>query len=296
VLSVWFEKFPMRLVFAFIACFCLSGCAQTWETVMPSAPPGGTGIKADHTLASGAEAVSSISELPNTNEFGVLPPFAAQGEAAAYEFASGYRVGAGDRLSIRVAGEQDLTGEYIVDPTGVLSLPYVNSVTVAGLNTGQIEQLIVSRLRAGYLRDPKVSVQATNLRPFYIMGQVTTGGSFPYQPGMSVQNAIAIAGGYSPRADQTLVMLTRKTANGTNTYKVPVTTQVYPGDIVYVVLGARHHENTACFSRPDWRPVSACDRPRARPGCPGPRGWPVVRFNNRRRLCCNPPPRCGKIL
>jgi polysaccharide biosynthesis/export protein len=188
----------------------------------------------DDTLGSGPDAVSSVSQLPNGNDIGALPPFGPQGEAAAYEFGSGYRVGAGDRLSVRVAGEQDLTGEYVVDATGVLSMPYVSSVPVAGLTTGQIERLVVQRLKAGFLRDPKVSVQAINLRPFYIMGQVTTGGSFSYQPGMSVQNAIAIAGGYGSRADQSEVMLTRKSAKGTNTYKVPVTTQVYPGDIIYV--------------------------------------------------------------
>lgn len=189
---------------------------------------------ADNSLASGTEAVSSVSELPTHNGTGPIPPYAHQGEAAAYEFANGYRVGAGDRLAIRVAGEQDLTGEYVVDATGVLSMPYVQSVPVAGLNTGQIENLIVARLKAGFLRDPKVSVQAVTLRPFYIMGEVTTGGSFAYQPGMTVQNAIAIAGGFGPRAEQTQVLITRKNATGTATFKVPVTTQVYPGDIIFV--------------------------------------------------------------
>jgi polysaccharide biosynthesis/export protein len=66
------------------------------------------------------------------------------------------------------------------------------------------------------------------------MGEVSTGGSFPYQPGITVQNAIAIAGGYGSRADKGVVLLTRKSATGTNTYKVPVTTQIYPGDIVFV--------------------------------------------------------------
>jgi polysaccharide biosynthesis/export protein len=212
----------------------LSGCVQNWDAAGPSAPPGGTGIMADDTLASGPEAVSSVSQLPAGNQVGAVPPFSTQGEAAAYEFGSGYRVGAGDRLSIRVVGEPDLTGEFVVDATGVLSMPYVQSAPVAGLNTGQIEQLIIGRLRAGYLKDPKVSVQAINLRPFYIMGEVTTGGSFSYQPGMTVQNAIAIAGGYGTRADKGMVLLTRKSAKGTATFKVPLTTQVYPGDIVFV--------------------------------------------------------------
>ena len=72
------------------------------------------------------------------------------------------------------------------------------------------------------------------MRPVFIMGEVTQSGSFPYQSGMTVQNAIALGGGYTPRADQDDVLLTRKTTEGTNTYKVPLTTQLYPGDIVYV--------------------------------------------------------------
>jgi polysaccharide export outer membrane protein len=224
----------MRLFAVVLTAVSLCGCAETWESNAPMTPPGGTGIMADDTIASGPEAVSSVSQLPAGNDVGSLPPFGTQGQASAYEFGSGYRVGAGDRLSIRVIGENDLTGEYIVDATGVLSMPYVQSVTVAGLSTGDIEQLILKRLKAGFLRDPKVSVQAVNLRPFYIMGEVTTGGSFPYQPGMTVQNAIAIAGGYGTRADHGTVLLTRKSAKGTATLKVPVTTQVYPGDIVFV--------------------------------------------------------------
>ena len=224
----------MRIYTLFVVALMLSACTEAWEVNAPSAPPGGTGIMADDSLASGPEAVSSISQLPSSNQNGAIPPFATQGQAAAYEFGTGYRVGAGDRLSVRVIGEQDITGEYLVDATGVLSMPYVQSVPVAGLNTGQIEKLIERKLKSGYLRDPKVSVQAINLRPFYIMGEVTTGGSFPYQPGITVQNAIAIAGGYGTRADHGIVLLTRRTANGTNTYKVPVTTQVYPGDIVFI--------------------------------------------------------------
>ncbi len=223
-----------RFAICVVTSLLLSACAEKWETTAPSAPPGGTGIMADDSLASGPEAFSSVSQLPSTNQVGAIPPFATQGQAAAYEFGAGYRVGAGDRLSIRVAGEQDLTGEFIVDATGVLSMPYVQSVPVAGMNTGQIEKLIQQKLKAGFLRDPKVSVQAINLRPFYIMGDVTTGGSFAYQPGMTVQNAIAIAGGYGPRADHGAVLVTRRSAKGTATYKVPVTTQIYPGDIVFV--------------------------------------------------------------
>lgn len=224
----------MRYILLLVCALGLSACVDSWETNAPLSPPGGTGLLADGTLAEGPGAVSSVSRLPAGGPDGPLPPFGTRGQAAAYEYKSGYRVGAGDKLAIRVAGEPDLTGEFPVDASGAISMPYVQSVTVAGMSTPQIEQMILQRLKAGYLKDPQVSVQVTTLRPFYILGEVTASGSFAYQPGITVQNAIAIAGGYGARADKTEVLLTRKDATGTRTSKVPVTTQIYPGDIVYI--------------------------------------------------------------
>ncbi len=189
---------------------------------------------ADGTLAEGSDAVSSVSELPVRSTHGAVDPYGTQGKAAAYEYGIGYRVGAGDRLTIRVAGEADLTADYLVDGSGNISMPFIQTIPVAGMTTAQIEKLISARLRNGYLRSPQVSAQVATLRPFYILGEVTTSGSFAYQPGITVQNAIAIAGGYTSRADQDRVLITRKNAAGTDTHKVPVTTQVYPGDIIYV--------------------------------------------------------------
>lgn len=189
---------------------------------------------ADGTLAEGRDAVSSVSVLPVRDVRGAIDPYGTQGKAAAYEYGAGYRVGAGDRLTIRVAGEADLTADYLVDGSGNISMPFIQTISVAGMTTGQIEKLITTRLRNGYLRNPQVSAQVATLRPFYILGEVTTAGSFAYQPGITVQNAIAIAGGYSTRADQDRVLITRKNAMGTATHKVPVTTQIYPGDIIYV--------------------------------------------------------------
>jgi polysaccharide export outer membrane protein len=230
---LWVQSVRKR--FAIIAALLpLAGCAQGWEQTMPGSAPGGTGITADGAVAEGPEAVSSISELPARGKDGPIQPFGAKGEAAAYEYPAGYRIGAGDRLTIRVAGEADLTNDYLVDGAGNISLPYVRSVSVSGKTAPQIEDAVEAKLRQGFLRDPIVSVQVTTLRPFYIMGEVGSAGAFPYQPGISVQNAIAIAGGYGPRADQDKVLITRKNANGTATFKVPVTTQVYPGDIIYV--------------------------------------------------------------
>lgn len=227
---------PVRVrLFSIICCaVVLTGCARTWEQDGPASPPGGTGIVADGSLVEGREAVSSVSQLPAHDRYGAAAPYAAKGTEAAYEFKTGYRVGAGDKLTIRVAGETDLTADYVVDASGQISMPYVQALPVAGMTTTQIEKLVTQRLRAGYLRDPQVSVQATDLRPFYILGEVTSSGSFAYQPGITVQNAVAIAGGYSARADQGEVLITRKNIKGTVTYKVPVTTQIYPGDVIFV--------------------------------------------------------------
>jgi polysaccharide biosynthesis/export protein len=226
----------MRILWVLLCAVSLQACTKTatYEETPPTANPGGVGVTLEDQLIDGPEAVSSISKLPSANEVGSVLPFASQGQASAYEFATGYRVGSGDRLSVKVVGEAELTGEYVVDPSGVMSMPYVRSVPVAGMTTGDIERLVVHKLKDGYLRDPKVSVQVVNLRPFYIMGEVGAAGSYPYQGGITVQNAIAIAGGYGPRADQTTVMLTRRNGLGTKTYHVPITTTIYPGDVVFV--------------------------------------------------------------
>jgi polysaccharide export outer membrane protein len=94
--------------------------------------------------------------------------------------------------------------------------------------------MLAQRFRAGYLRNPSISVQVTSSRPFYILGEVNTAGSYPYAPNMTVQNAVALAGGYSPRGNQGYVLITRRNVEGTQTFRVPVTTQVYPGDVIYI--------------------------------------------------------------
>jgi polysaccharide export outer membrane protein len=224
----------MRRAIALLLLLMVAGCADTWEDNPPSAAEGGVGVTANGTLSEGPAAVSSVSQLPSHTVRGVEQPYGSKGVAAAYEYKSGYKIGAGDRLTIRVAGEIDLTNDYLVDGAGNISVPYIGTTQVAGLTTGETERLMVARLRNGYLRNPSISVQVTTPRPFFILGEVNTAGSFPYQPGMTVQNAVAIAGGYTPRADEGAVLVTRRNIKGTATYKVPVTTQLYPGDIVYI--------------------------------------------------------------
>ena len=217
-----------------VAALALSGCVTDGDDHGPSAVAGGIGLGLNGHVAQGPGNVLSVGVLPVSNAVGPVAPYSGRGESAAYEYSSGYRVGSGDKLAIRVAGEADLSGEFPVDASGAISMPYVQSVIVAGMTTEQIESMITTRLRNGYLRDPRVSVQAVAMRPFYILGEVTTAGSYPYQPGLMVQQAIAVAAGFGPRADKSVVLLTRRDVRGTVTTKVPLATQVYPGDIIYV--------------------------------------------------------------
>ncbi len=224
----------MRYATIILAGLALSACTTDWESSPPGAAPGGVGIMTTGSLMEGPRAISPASRAPARNARGVVPPFGATGEAAAYEYLHGYRVGAGDRLTIRVMGQPELTGAYVVDPSGNLSMPLINTFPVAGMTMKGIERTITAKLRNGYLRNPSVSVQPAALRPIYILGEVKRAGNYPYQPGMTVQTAIALARGYSDRADMNKVLITRRTAQGTSTYKVPVTTQIYPGDIIFV--------------------------------------------------------------
>jgi len=146
-----------------------------------------------------------------------------------------YTVGQGDRLQIGVFGEPTLTGEYAVDGSGTISMPLLQSVPVAGLTTREVTQRITTRLRKKFLRNPSVSVEVATFRPFYILGEVTNSGQYPYVDGMDVQTAVAIAGGFTPRARQSRVKVTRKDANNrSRTLTLRRTATLQPGDTIVV--------------------------------------------------------------
>lgn len=113
-------------------------------------------------------------------------------------------------------------------------MPLVSQVTVGGLTTGEAQELIAERLRDGYLRNPNVAVQVLNYRPFFILGEVRSAGQYPYVDGMTVQTAVAIAGGYTPRARKSRFKVTRLTPAGRNTFMLKPGSPVVPGDTIYV--------------------------------------------------------------
>ena len=103
-----------------------------------------------------------------------------------------------------------------------------------GRTIKQIEASVAAKLADGFIRDPDVSVEVAAYRPFFIMGEVGAGGQYTYTPGMTVQNAVAIAGGFSARAAQREVDVTRHVNGKVLTGRVPVTDPIQPGDTIVV--------------------------------------------------------------
>jgi polysaccharide export outer membrane protein len=137
-------------------------------------------------------------------------------------------------LRVIVFGQDNLSNSYNVDSSGHISMPLIGLVNAQGLTPSQLKGSIESRLRAGFLRDPHVSVEIEAYRPFFILGEVTTAGQYPYVNGLTVQTAVAIAGGFTPRGAKSTAAITRNTPSGAVTYEVPMTWPVRPGDTVVI--------------------------------------------------------------
>ena len=145
-----------------------------------------------------------------------------------------YRLDSGDVLRVTVFEQDELTNTYSVDKGGHISFPLVGSIGARGMTPKQMEGRIATGLRRGFLRDPDVSVEVATYRPFFIMGEVGTSGQYVYVPGMTVQNAIAIAGGFSARAEQTDVDITRNVNGEIITGRVPISDPILPGDTIAI--------------------------------------------------------------
>lgn len=145
-----------------------------------------------------------------------------------------YVLGVGDKIHVTVFGEPDLTGDYNVGDGGMLRLPLIKQIKASGLTIGQLEQQITGQLAKGYIKNPRVSIEVTNYRPFYIIGEVNKPGEYAYVNGMNVLTAVALAGGYTYRADDSDVYIRRKGSNKEESEPADQTTKIEPGDIIRV--------------------------------------------------------------
>jgi len=152
------------------------------------------------------------------------------GIAPGVSIEASYILGPGDRVRVIVFNETDLSGDFDVDGRGQISVPLIGEIQAGGGTVRQVERTIEQRLREGFLRDPKVSAQVIGYRPFFILGEVRTPGSYPYVNGMTVVSAVAIAGGYTPRANKREVVIIRAGKEMKATEEMVV----MPGDTVRV--------------------------------------------------------------
>ena len=146
---------------------------------------------------------------------------------------SGYKLGTGDKLKVTVFGEEDASGEYEVDATGAISVRLLGRVQIKGMTVSEVEQMLIDQYRSrGFFKNPRISIELTNLRPFFILGEVEKRGSYQYVNGLTVAQAVAIAGGYTYRASRSRITIQRVGAS----HEVPAQENdpVFPGDIIRV--------------------------------------------------------------
>jgi polysaccharide export outer membrane protein len=133
-----------------------------------------------------------------------------------------------------VYGQEGLTNSYAIDAGGSITMPLIGAVPARGLTPAGLASHITGRLRGGYIREPSVAVEIEAYRPFFILGEVAAPGQYPYVPNMSVESAVAIAGGFSPRAKRDAVTLTHTDPRGSIRALVPLGTPLGPGDTILV--------------------------------------------------------------
>jgi polysaccharide export outer membrane protein len=162
------------------------------------------------------------------------PAMPNYGYAAVSPAAPAYTLDSGDKLRVVVFGQDGITNSYTVDAGGNVNLPLIGAVPARGTSTQMLAKAIADRLRRGYVREPHVTVEVETYRPFFILGEVTTPGQYPYVANMTVETAVAIAGGFGARAAKKNVELTRNAPGQQMRGNVPLNYPLQPGDTIVV--------------------------------------------------------------
>lgn len=152
--------------------------------------------------------------------------------------AAQYKLGSGDVIRISVHGEPDLSFEEVrLTDAGTFTFPFIGEVDANGKTPGEVRNVLVEKLKDGYLIDPRVSVSVVNYREFYISGEVKLPGGYPYQPGLTLDRAIALAGGLTERASTKRMTIVRGSEGSRAEEKATMDTQVRPGDTINIDEG-----------------------------------------------------------
>jgi polysaccharide export outer membrane protein len=162
------------------------------------------------------------------------PAAASAVQVPGAEIGSSYTLDSGDRLRIVVFGQDGLSNSYIVDAAGNVTMPLIGAVPARGTTTAELARAVTARLRNGFIREPHLAIEIESYRPFFILGEVTYPGQYPYVPNMTVETAIAIAGGFTPRAYRSDAKITRNQNGQTYRVSAPLISAVRPGDTITI--------------------------------------------------------------
>ena len=179
-------------------------------------------------------ALSTPAPLPPPGPLPLTPAVVGVPGVPANPYGT-YRLDSGDRVRIVVFGQDNLSRVYGIDSSGSVALPLIGPTRARGLTTAQLAGDIARQLRQKYIKDPKVTVEVETYRPFFILGEVNKPGGYPYVNAMTVEAAVAVAEGYTERAKQRMVRLTRRFGGAMSTVMVPTDYPVQPGDTIYVL-------------------------------------------------------------
>ena len=247
---MWVARAFRLSIMTAVAALALGGCTQTAGPVAVMQPRSdldamayGEPYRAPQPVAvadgSGGGAISALR-----NSFAAAPRAYSTPAPAAYaapmpapppvQYDASYHLDAGDKLRVVVYGQDGLTNTYAIDAGGSITMPLIGAVPARGRTTAGLAGEIGARLRNGYIREPSVAVEIEAYRPFFILGEVAAPGQYPYVPNMTVESAVAIAGGFAPRARRDSVTVTHNDAGGSTRMVVPLGTPVSPGDTVLI--------------------------------------------------------------
>ena len=237
---------------AAVVALALSGCVHTGSPVAVAQPrsdldamaygpmPAQAGVAADSSgggaigALRASFATASLRAAPQASAVYAGSQMVAVAGPASPAYDTAYHLDAGDKLRVVIYGQEGLTNTYAIDASGMITMPLIGRVPARGRTPAGLAGEIAAKLRNGYIREPSVAVEVETYRPFFILGEVAAPGQYPYVPNMTVESAVAIAGGFSPRARRDSVTVTHTDGTGAARFVVPLGTPIGPGDTVQV--------------------------------------------------------------